>query len=205
LHLHVTRVLDQLLQIDACVGERGGRLARGGGERIVELGRARDAPHALAAAARGRLHQNRIPHARGPARGLGRVGAVHLRPRPPPPRLRDPRAAPGARGAAPFPPGVGAPRGGAPPKPTPASTTARAKAAFSARKPYPGWTASAPAVRAAASSASTDRYDSRAGGGPIATASSAARTCGASRSASEYTATLEKPCPRQARATRTPD
>jgi len=32
---------------------------------------------------------------------------------------------------------------------SPESTHARANAAFSARKPYPGWTASAPLTRAA--------------------------------------------------------
>ena len=34
--------------------------------------------------------------------------------------------------------------GGGPIQVRPASMTARANAAFSARKPYPGWTASAP-------------------------------------------------------------
>ena len=42
-----------------------------------------------------------------------------------------------------------------------AAITARAKAAFSARKPYPGWTASAPARRATSSSLSRLRYDLR--------------------------------------------
>jgi hypothetical protein len=40
---------------------------------------------------------------------------------------------------------------------SPASTTARAKAAFSARKPYPGWTASAPAAFATRTSLSIAR------------------------------------------------
>ncbi len=46
---------------------------------------------------------------------------------------------------------------GGPMKASPASAQAWAKAAFSARKPYPGWTASAPVRRAASSSRSTDR------------------------------------------------
>lgn len=39
--------------------------------------------------------------------------------------------------------------GGGPIQVSPASRTARANAAFSDRNPYPGWTASAPAARAA--------------------------------------------------------
>jgi hypothetical protein len=47
--------------------------------------------------------------------------------------------------------------GGGPTQVSPASTTARAKAAFSDRNPYPGCTASAPEARQAASSRSTAR------------------------------------------------
>src|SRR5262249_55110754 len=46
------------------------------------------------------------------------------------------------------------------------------------------------------------RYDSRLGGGPMRTASSASATCGASASASEKTATLEMPMARSVRKTR---
>jgi hypothetical protein len=42
-------------------------------------------------------------------------------------------------------------------KTTPASAQALAKAAFSARKPKPGWTACAPVCRAASSTRSIDR------------------------------------------------
>jgi hypothetical protein len=49
-----------------------------------------------------------------------------------------------------------APAGG-PTQVSPASATARAKAAFSDRKPYPGWTASAPDLRAASMIFSVDR------------------------------------------------
>lgn len=42
-------------------------------------------------------------------------------------------------------------------KTRPASAHARANAAFSARKPYPGWTACAPVRAAASSSRSADR------------------------------------------------
>ncbi len=48
----------------------------------------------------------------------------------------------------------------------------------------------------------TTRYDSRAGGAPIRTASSANRTKGASASASEYTATVAMPIRRHVRITR---
>ena len=44
-----------------------------------------------------------------------------------------------------------------PMKTTPASAQALAKAAFSARKPKPGWTACAPVCRAASSTRSMDR------------------------------------------------
>ncbi len=44
-----------------------------------------------------------------------------------------------------------------PTKVRPDSRQERAKAAFSARKPYPGWTRVAPVFRAAESSAGTDR------------------------------------------------
>ncbi len=46
---------------------------------------------------------------------------------------------------------------GGPMKTSPASSQARAKPAFSARKPYPGWTAWAPVRAAASSSRSTHR------------------------------------------------
>src|SRR5690242_20246413 len=46
------------------------------------------------------------------------------------------------------------------------------------------------------------RYDSRAAGGPMRTASSANRTNGASTSASEYTATVAMPISRHVRMTR---
>jgi len=46
------------------------------------------------------------------------------------------------------------------------------------------------------------RYDSRAGGGPMHTSSSAKRTCSDSRSASEYTATVWTPNSLHARITR---
>ncbi len=47
--------------------------------------------------------------------------------------------------------------GGGPTQQAPAAVTARAKAAFSAKKPYPGWTASAPLRATASSSRSTER------------------------------------------------
>ncbi len=61
-------------------------------------------------------------------------------------------------------------------KAMPAASQASAKSAFSDRNPYPGWTASAPVRFAASRMRSATRYDSRAGAGPINTASSAMRT-----------------------------
>jgi hypothetical protein len=74
---------------------------------------------------------------------------------------------------------------GGPMKVMPASSRRCAKAAFSARKPYPGWTASAPDCWITSSSLSTFRYDSAAGPGPSRYASPPRLTCWASRSASE--------------------
>src|SRR5699024_3469302 len=62
--------------------------------------------------------------------------------------------------------------------------------------------ASAPLWRAAAKICSIDRYDSAAGVGPLYTASSAAGTCGASRSASVYFAILRMDWVRHAWAIR---
>src|ERR1700749_344475 len=54
-------------------------------------------------------------------------------------------------------------------------------------------------MRAAESIAATFRYESRAAGGPMQTLSSARRTCIASASAVECTATVGMPSSRQAR------
>ena len=77
-----------------------------------------------------------------------------------------------------------APDGG-PMKTTPSASNASANFRFSDRKPYPGWTASAPVWRIASMILSITMYDWLAGAGPIWTASSAIRTCSALRSASE--------------------
>jgi len=67
----------------------------------------------------------------------------------------------------------------------PSPAHARANVAFSARKPYPGWTASQPVISAAASTLEMFRYESRAGAGPMQTASSARSTASVSASAVE--------------------
>ena len=79
----------------------------------------------------------------------------------------------------------------------PAASTARAKSAFSARNPYPGWIASAPACFAARMCSSDARYDA------ISTLSSAERACRADASSGGATATVAMPSSRQARKTRT--
>jgi hypothetical protein len=62
-----------------------------------------------------------------------------------------------------------------------------------------GWIASACAISAAEMMLGTLRYESAAGGGPMQTASSASRTCIASASAVEWTATVLMPISWQAR------
>src|SRR5216110_3568273 len=84
----------------------------------------------------------------------------------------------------------------------PDDATFSANSAFSARKPYPGWIASAPVISAAAMMRGIFRYESRLGGGPMHTSSSAKRTWSDSRSASEYTSTVWMPSSRQARMIR---
>src|SRR5206468_3268009 len=64
LHLDVAGTDEELLEVDAPVGEGGPGLAPGGGERVRQLGPARHRAHALAAAARGTI---------GTARSAARV------------------------------------------------------------------------------------------------------------------------------------
>ena len=92
--------------------------------------------------------------------------------------------------------------GGGPTHTTPAARHARANAAFSERNPYPGCTASAPARRAAVTTASMRRYDVAGVAPPSATALSASRTNIASASGSLYTATVSIPIARQVRMMR---
>src|SRR5207248_1156254 len=73
----------------------------------------------------------------------------------------------------------------------------------SARKPYPGWIIVALARRAASRIAPIDRYEVDARAGPMRKATSAISTCNASRSASEYTATVGIPSSRHVRMSRT--
>jgi BirA family biotin operon repressor/biotin-[acetyl-CoA-carboxylase] ligase len=84
----------------------------------------------------------------------------------------------------------------------PASSTACANCARSARKPYPGCTRVAFDLRATSTMRSIDRYEADASTGPIRNASSAISTWSASRSASEYTATVVMPRSRHVRAIR---
>src|SRR5262249_45428412 len=94
---------------------------------------------------------------------------------------------------------------GGPMNTRPAVAHRSAESAFSARKPYPRRTAPAPVARVARGASrmrSAARYDSRLGGGPTRTASSASRTCGAAASASEKTVTLRMPMARRVLSTR---
>ena len=76
LHLDVARALDQALDQQRAVAERGARLAPRGGERLRQLrGRAHD-PHALAAAAGGGLDHQREADGAGRLRRELLVGRV---------------------------------------------------------------------------------------------------------------------------------
>ena len=67
----------------------------------------------------------------------------------------------------------------------PCSSHILEKRAFSDKKPYPGWIASAFVISAAAMILATFKYDSLLKAGPIQTASSANLTCKLSASAVE--------------------
>jgi len=88
-------------------------------------------------------------------------------------------------------------------KTNPASLQARANAALSARKPYPGWMASASDSRAASKMRSIRRYDSPGSALPMVMAISAISACMAWRSTSEHTATVPMPNSLQALMIRT--
>ncbi len=85
---------------------------------------------------------------------------------------------------------------GGPTQIRPASTTAWAKSGLSARKPYPGWIASAPASAAARRCSAISRYDE------ISTVASASRACSEPRSSGATTATARIPSRRHVRKTR---
>ena len=71
LHLDVPRALDEPLEQQRVVAERRRGHAAGGGERVGQLVGARDDLHALAAAARRRLDQQREARLRGRRGDLG--------------------------------------------------------------------------------------------------------------------------------------
>src|SRR5437867_2765215 len=78
LHLDVARADEELLEVDAAVGEGRLGLAGGGGEGAVELVGAADGAHALAAASRGGLHQDGEAEGLGLAVGRGGIRRGHL-------------------------------------------------------------------------------------------------------------------------------
>ena len=136
-----------------------GRLAPGGRERVGEAGRVADGPHALAAAAGRRLDQQRVadPLGRGGQGGVRLVGVVVAG------RAPGRRATPRAGGRRPCRPSPGSRPAAARPSAARPRRRASAKSAFSARNPNPGWTASAPAARAAATTASMSSRSSASG------------------------------------------
>ena len=131
LDLDVARVLDVLLDVDRGVGEVGLALAPRGLERALGLGRRGDDLHAAAAAAGRGLDRDR------PAVLVAELGRRS-------PRRGSPRSCPGTIGTpaaamrcrAPIlEPIASIASGGGPIQTRPAASQARAKAAFSARKP----------------------------------------------------------------------
>ena len=118
LDLDVAAALDVLLEQHGVVAERRRRLALRRRDALVELGGGPDDAHALAAAAGGGLDEHRE----------GRVGRHRSAPRERPPRRR-------SRGPRPCGPSARSPRASGPIQVMPASVTARAKPAFSERKP----------------------------------------------------------------------
>src|ERR1700720_3795657 len=84
----------------------------------------------------------------------------------------------------------------------PLFSTRSAKSAFSDRKPYPGWMATASVTSAALMMAGIFKYDRADCGGPIQAVSSASSTCFVLKSAVECTATVLMPSSRQARRMR---
>ena len=78
LHLDVTRAQHELLQVDLVVAERGAGLGAGGLVVRLKVGGVVDLAHALAAAAGGRLDEHRIAHALGePASLLHGIRCSH--------------------------------------------------------------------------------------------------------------------------------
>ena len=141
--------------------------------------RSADDPHAPPAAAGGGLDQQREASRRPAPRRASSAGSTGT-----------PAAAISALASI-LDPIASMASGGGPTQVSPASSTARAKAAFSDRKPYPGWTASAPVAPRRG-----DQQVGRAGRcrpaprRAAATAASASRTAARRRPASEYTATV---------------
>jgi hypothetical protein len=129
LDLDVPRVGDEALDEQRVVAEGGGGLAAGRGQRRARS-RPLDQPHALAAAARGRLDHEGIADLRRPRdqvlvgqAGLGAAGDH-----------RDTGRRDGLLGPI-LSPIVSMACGGGPDEDQPAAAQARAKASFSARKP----------------------------------------------------------------------
>ena len=131
LHLDVPGVLEEPLDVDRVVREIGLALAARGGERALGLvGRADDL-EALASPAGGGLDRHGpavlVPERDDLAGRLDRIGRARGSPG------RRPPASAAAR--SPSSPSPRSPPGGGPIQTRPASSTARAKAAFSARNP----------------------------------------------------------------------
>ncbi len=140
LHLDVARALEVALAVEGSVAEGGERLALGRLHRVLELAGMAYHAHATPAPARGGLDDEREADLGGVP--SGRTGTSASRAT----RFASILSPPSRSAAA-----------GGPTQVRPAATTASAKSPFSARKPYPGWTASAPVDLAARTCSSESR------------------------------------------------
>src|SRR5437867_3309137 len=76
LDLDVTRPLEVLLDVQAAIAEGFLRLASGGGESALDLRVVADEAHALAAPARDRFQEHRIPEPFGFTPGVERIAQL---------------------------------------------------------------------------------------------------------------------------------
>ena len=176
LHLDVASAFEVRLDEHRTVAERGERLTRCCGDRIIEFVGAPNDPHATTPAAGGRLDQRRIGHVF--AVGDAAVDDLdHRRRRNTSLERRSLRRHLVAEQRHLL---------GCRPDPDQACLDRRlSERSVLGRNPYPGWIASAPVAIAAAMIASPRRYDSAGVAPPSATATSTESTCSALASGSE--------------------
>ena len=161
LDLDVAGALDEPLEDQPVVAEAAAASRRAAASASRQLDRLADGPHALAAAAGRRLDEQRVADPVGGRDAApGRSGPRRRSPA----RTGTPSACARRRAAA-LSPIARIAAGGGPTQRSPAAHDRSAKSAFSARNPKPGWIASAPAARAAATTAAA--VEEVEGAGPV--------------------------------------